>query len=78
MSEHRGVVTHELLVLIARLWLLHRWVVSLSLQIRHHVGQVLEKLVCVWKNCCMAGSICTCWGALPGRFTPDPDLVFTI
>jgi hypothetical protein len=44
MSEHWGVVTHELLVLVARRRLLHRWVVSLSLQIRHSVGQVLEKL----------------------------------
>jgi hypothetical protein len=45
--------------------------------------------VWVWKNCCMAGSICPSCGAgferlfLPWRFTagwstPDPDLVFTI
>jgi hypothetical protein len=44
MSEHREVVTHELPVLVARCWLLHRWVVSLSLHVRHGVGQVLEKL----------------------------------
>jgi hypothetical protein len=44
MSEHWGVVTHELPVLVARRQLLHRWVVSLSLHIRHSVGQVLEKL----------------------------------
>jgi hypothetical protein len=45
--------------------------------------------VWVWKNYCMAGSICPSCGAgperllLPWRFTagwstPDPDLVFTI
>jgi hypothetical protein len=39
--------------------------------------------VCASRNCWMAGSICACWGALPGWFTtgwstPDPDLVFTI
>jgi hypothetical protein len=44
MSEHWGVVTHELPVLVQRRRLLHRGVVSLSLQIRHSVGQVLEKL----------------------------------
>jgi hypothetical protein len=44
ISEHRGVVTHELPVLVAGRWLLHRWVVDLGLQIRHSVGQVLEEL----------------------------------
>jgi hypothetical protein len=45
--------------------------------------------VCVWKNCCMAGSICPSCGARPewllpplrftaGWSTLDPDLVFTI
>jgi hypothetical protein len=44
MSEHRGVVTHELPVLVAWRLLLHRWIVGLGLQIRHGVGQVLEEL----------------------------------
>jgi hypothetical protein len=44
MSEHQGMVTHKLPVLVARGQLLHQWVVSLSLHIRHSVGQVLEKL----------------------------------
>jgi hypothetical protein len=35
--------------------------------------------VCASRNCCIAGSIGPCWGALPaGWSTPDPDLVFTI
>jgi hypothetical protein len=39
--------------------------------------------VCVWKNCCMAGCICACWGSLPWQITGgwsalDPDLMFTI
>jgi hypothetical protein len=38
------MVTHELSVLVARCRLLHRWIVELSLQIRHGVGQVLEEL----------------------------------
>jgi hypothetical protein len=44
MSEHRGVVTHELPVLVARRLLLHKWIVGLGLQILHSVGQVLEEL----------------------------------
>jgi hypothetical protein len=45
--------------------------------------------VWVWKNCCIAGSICPCSCALPellalpvrvtgGWSTPDLDMVFTI
>jgi hypothetical protein len=38
------MVTHELPVLVAGRWLLHRWIVDMGLQIRHSVGQVLEEL----------------------------------
>jgi hypothetical protein len=44
MSEHGGMVTHELPVLVAGRWLLHQWIVDLGLQIRHSVGQVLKEL----------------------------------
>jgi hypothetical protein len=44
MSEHGGMVTHELPVLVAGCRLLHRWIVDLGLQVRHGVGQVLEEL----------------------------------
>jgi hypothetical protein len=38
MSEHGGMVTHKLLVLVARRRLLHRWIVDLDLQVCHGVG----------------------------------------
>jgi hypothetical protein len=44
MSEHGRMVTHKLLVLVARRRWLHRWVVDLGLQGRHGVGQVLEEM----------------------------------
>jgi hypothetical protein len=44
MSEYGRMVTHKLPVLVARRRLLHWWIVDLALQVRHDVGQVLEKL----------------------------------
>jgi hypothetical protein len=38
------MVTHKLSVLVARRRWLHWWIVDLTLQVRHGVGQVLEKL----------------------------------
>jgi hypothetical protein len=53
------------------------------LQVRHGVGQVLEKLGLCLQELLHSGIHCAGWGALPGRFTagwstPDIDLVFTI
>jgi hypothetical protein len=37
-------MAHELTMLVEWRWLLHRWIVGLSLQVGHSVGQVLKEL----------------------------------
>jgi hypothetical protein len=39
-----GVMAHELTMLVEWRWLLHKWIVGLSLQVGHSVSQVLEEL----------------------------------
>jgi hypothetical protein len=60
MSEHGGMVTHKLPVLVARHRWLHWWIVDLALQVCHGVGQVLEKLGLCLQELLHSG-IHLCW-----------------
>jgi hypothetical protein len=44
MGEHLGVMAHELTMLVEWHRLVHMWIVYLSLQVGHSVGQVLKEL----------------------------------